>query len=228
MVQAHSPQSLGVADRAPWELLSSWLADGNEERFRVSVLRPAHVVSRSILGDRREAWDVTVAALDRVLASLAPLLAPLRGPLVPRDLSEDVGRQLAAAEVDGEPLLCSLLRTRMVPTARRLARRLQVRHQVRAGQRVAFEPEEPSVAGHMVGERQADPEQLAEQHELVDCVRAAVESLKGNVRRAQKLHMDGYSQRQIAAELQLTRSAVRARLETATQMLTAKLHAAYA
>jgi len=231
----HPPAELArgqkrATDQVPWELLTRWLATGYEESFRVHVLRPAHAAARAVLGDRREAWDVTVAALDRALLSVAPLVASLSGGQLPRDPDDHVWRLLSRAEVGGEPLFCAVLRARIVPAARRLARearqnRAQVTRAASNGSPVAFESDDG--ADETVLEQHAGPEELAERHELVDCVRAAVESLHGNVRRAQELCLQGLSQRQIARELHLSRSAVRTRLELASQQLATRLHDAY-
>lgn len=231
MVEASFANLPSASSRGPWELLSRWLAgDGHEERFRTTVLRPGHAAARAILGDRAEAWDATVAALDRVLASFVPLCLPLGVGGVRRDLSLEVQRHLGRAEVDGEPLLCALLRARLLPAVRRESRQRLADGAARRARRVSFDDVlgaadegDPDDDLDPV-EQHRGPEALAEQHELVNRVRAAVASLEHPVRLAQQLHMDGVSQRRIAEQLHVSRSAVRSRLELASQLLAAKLH----
>lgn len=211
--------------RRAWAQLRRWLGSGHEELFHAAVILPAHAVACEVLDDRSDAWDTTLETFDQLLVSLSKIVIPSLAGSCGETLQRKLGQLVMEAEVDGEPILFAFLRARLTEDVRAAAATL-VRERSSAPVSISVERSAERVDAESLL-RAADPLVEAERHECVDRVQAAIGSLKGKLRAAQMLSMDGLSQRQIAATLELSRGAVRWRLEQANHILSEKLGQAY-
>ncbi|MFT7462233.1 MAG: RNA polymerase sigma factor (sigma-70 family) [Pseudohongiellaceae bacterium] len=211
--------------RRAWAQLRRWLGSGHEDLFHGAVISPAHSVACGVLKDRAEAWDTTLEAFDRLLVSLSKIVMPSLAGACGETLQRKLGQLVTEARVDGEPLLFAFLRARLSEDVRSAAE-TALKERAQTPVPISVERSAEQVNAESFSEAR-DPLIEAERHECVDRVQEAVSSLKGKLRVAQRLSMDGLSQRQIAKTLELSRGAVRWRLEQANQILSEKLGQAY-
>ena len=213
MVDLFLPMPGETRRRIAWSSLREWLDEGNEQVFLDAVLHPAFVVANGIVADRRTAWDVTTEALDGVMAEVAPLLEGTG------QIGRDLERVLHRAEVDGEPALCTLLRARLVPAAESAAHAHELQRMLSATQKPLAMEQAPRRVSRAITMDTGGPEDEAARHEAVSRVRDALASLSQRVRDTKLLAMDGWSQREIAERLSVSRGSVRKRLAVADQRL---------
>jgi hypothetical protein len=230
-----TPSVAGVAgwtlqsleSRRAWAQLKRWLGPGNEESFHEAVILPSHAVACEVLEDRSDAWDTTLESFDALLVSLSKIVIPSLAGACGEALQRKLGTLVMEAKVEGEPILFAFLRARLIEDVRAAADVLRKQRSA-APQPISVERSPARVDAESSTHAGGDPLVEAERHECVDMVREAILSLKGKLRAAQELSMDGMSQRQIAATLDLSRGAVRWRLEQANHILSEKLSHAYA
>ncbi|GEM_PF-2232970 len=211
--------------RRAWAQLRRWLGSRHEELFHGAVIRPAHDVACTVLRDRAEAWDTTLETFDQLLVSLSKIVIPSLTGSCGETVQQKLGQLVMEAEVEGEPILFAFLRARLTEDVR-LAATAALSARSTAPEAISVERSAERVDAES-SEVVRDPLIEAERHECVDRVQAAIGSLKGKLRVAQRLSMDGLSQRQIADTLELSRGAVRWRLEQANHILSEKLGHAY-
>ena len=215
-----------LESRRAWAQLKRWLGSANEDAFHEAVILPSHAVACDVLDDRSDAWDTTLEAFDALLVSLSKIAVPSLAGTCGEALQRKLGQLVMEAQVEGEPILFAFLRARLIEDVRAAADTLR-RQRSATPQPISVE-RSPARVDAESSTRMGDPLIAAERHECVDKVREAIHGLKGKLRAAQQLSMEGMSQRQIAATLDLSRGAVRWRLEQASHILSEKLGHAYA
>ena len=209
--------------RQAWALLREWIQRFGERALQRQVLLPAHEQARRLVDDRGEAWDVTLEAFEALLDSLAHDVAPLLAGGEGDERRRDLAALVAAAEVDGRPLLLVFLRQRLLRDLQRTVwRRALPGPRRQRGLPVARRWSMASLGPSQLW-ADVDPVEEAERHEEVAAVQEALNAMTAKLREAQELAMQGLSQRQIAHRLQLSRGAVRWRLEQAQLVLHERL-----